>query len=174
MTSEPALITLRNVQVRRGDHLLLDVPSLDLERGELLGVLGPNGSGKSTLASVLALLERPARGEVVFDSKPVDWRGDILALRRRTAMVLQEPLLFDTTVFDNVCYRLRFRRCPTAELRSRVESWLERLGVAHLAGRSARTLSGGEAQRTSLARALVLDGSADSGRAVPGCRPTDP
>jgi ABC-type sulfate/molybdate transport systems ATPase subunit len=157
MTAESPLIALCNVEVRRGDRLILDVPRLDLERGQLLGVLGPNGSGKSTLASVLALLERPSRGEVVFDGAPVDWRGDILALRRRTAMVLQEPLLFDTTVFENVATGLRFRRCPTLELRSRVESWLDRLGVAHLARRTARTLSGGEAQRTSLARALVLE-----------------
>jgi tungstate transport system ATP-binding protein len=151
------LVSLRNIQVERGRRLTLDVPHLDVHRGELLAVLGPNGAGKSTLATVLALIERPARGEISFDGTPVNWRSGLLALRRRTAMVLQEPLLFDTSVFDNVATGLRFRGCPSAEVRARTVTWLERLGIAHLASRSARTLSGGEAQRTSLARALVLE-----------------
>ena len=71
-------------------------------------------------------------------------------------MVFQEPLLFDTTVFDNVASGLRIRRMKGPEIRNIVEVQLDRFGIAHLGHRSARTLSGGEAQRTSLARAFAI------------------
>jgi tungstate transport system ATP-binding protein len=70
-------------------------------------------------------------------------------------MVFQEPLLFDATVFDNVAAGLKIRGFPRPEIRRQVEDCLERMKISHLAGRSARKLSGGEAQRTSLARALA-------------------
>jgi tungstate transport system ATP-binding protein len=72
-------------------------------------------------------------------------------------MVFQEPLLFDTTVYENVASGLKLRGVPKTMIRERVALWLERLGITHLAQRQAHTLSGGEAQRTSLARAFVLD-----------------
>ncbi len=148
-------IGLRDVTVERGKLRVLDVPLLTLARSELMAVVGPNGAGKSTLAQVMALLVRPTRGEVVFEGEPV--RGNPLGYRRRMAMVFQEPLLLDTSVEGNVGAGLAIRGIAAAERRRRVGEWLERFGIAHLAGRSARTLSGGEAQRTSLARALVLE-----------------
>ena len=151
------LVAVRDLVVRRGGRVVLQVPELRLGRGELLAVIGPNGAGKSTLATVLALIERPERGELWFDGRAVDWRRDGLATRRRLAMVFQEPLLFDTSVFENVAAGLRLRGIGRDALRARVEVWMERFGIAHLAQRAARTLSGGEAQRTSLARALVLE-----------------
>jgi tungstate transport system ATP-binding protein len=143
--------------VRRGGRLVLSVDALELRRGEIVTLVGPNGAGKSTLVAVLALIERPADGTISLDGVAVDWRRDALAARRRLAIVFQEPLLFDTTVFDNVMTGLKLRGVPRAERGPRVERWLKRLGIAHLARRQARTLSGGEAQRTSLARALVLE-----------------
>ncbi len=71
-------------------------------------------------------------------------------------MVFQEPLLFDTTVFDNVATGLKIRKEKRSAIQERVEEQLERFGIAHLSHRSARTLSGGEAQRTSLARAFAV------------------
>ncbi len=151
------LVAVRNLLVRRGDRVVLEVADLAVGRGELLVVVGPNGAGKSTLASVLAVLERPERGELWFAGRRVDWRRDGLATRRRLAMVFQEPLLFDTSVFENVAAGLRLRGVRGDQARARVERWLARLRIEHLARRSARSLSGGEAQRTSLARALVLE-----------------
>jgi tungstate transport system ATP-binding protein len=151
------LAAVRDLSVRRDGRAILEVAALTIFRGETLSVIGPNGAGKSTLVAALALLERPATGELWFDGRWVDWRRDALAVRRRLAMVFQEPLLFDTSVFENVAAGLRLRGVPSRELRARVTRWLERLGIVQLADRQARTLSGGEAKRTSLARALVLE-----------------
>jgi molybdopterin-binding protein len=151
------VITLRDVTVRYGPgRPALDVPSLGVEEGEILAVLGPNGAGKSTLLRVVAFLDRPATGEVSFRGRAVSW-SRALDVRRRMAMAFQEPLLADATVAENVALGLRFRGIPAAERRPRIERWLGRLGIGGLASRSARTLSGGEAQRCALARALVLE-----------------
>ena len=150
-----ARLSLRHVTVRRGRRTVLTVPELDVPAGEVLAVLGPNGAGKSTLVQTLALLERPATGEVLFDGAPV--RGRELAYRRRMAVVFQEPLLLHGSVRDNVALGLRLRGVGRAERARRAGRWLERLGIADLAQRPAHALSGGEAQRTSLARALALE-----------------
>ncbi len=148
-------LSLRNVSVRRGGTEVLRVDELDIAAGEALAVLGPNGAGKSTLLQVLALLERPASGDVRMDGEPV--RGRELSLRRRMAAVFQDSLLLDRSVAANVELGLSLRGTPRRERAERVRRWLERFQIGHLAKRSARRLSGGEAQRVSLARAFVLD-----------------
>jgi tungstate transport system ATP-binding protein len=151
----PALLELREIAVSVNGRLTLRVPALSVMESELLALIGPNGAGKSTLLRVIGLLESPSSGVVHFRGQPVE-RRKLIALRRRMASVFQEPLLCDTTVFENVALGLRFRGFPDSAIASRVESWLDQFGIAPLASRQARTLSGGEAQRTALARALVL------------------
>lgn len=152
--TEPKL-GVRDLRVERAGHCILDVEALDVFPGEVLAVVGPNGAGKSTLIHVLALLERPSAGRVLFDGQPLG--GGLLPYRRRMAVVFQEPLLLDVSVESNVGSGLALRGVQRAERERRVRLWLERFGIERLAHRSARTLSGGEAQRTSLARALVLE-----------------
>ncbi|HSB78465.1 MAG TPA: ABC transporter ATP-binding protein [Candidatus Methylomirabilis sp.] len=135
----------------------LEVAEIRVQEGEILSLIGPNGAGKSTLLRVLALLEAPTSGSLLFRGHPVSWKSrDLLSLRRRLACVFQEALLCDTTVDANAALGLRLRREPSGEVEAKVRRWLDRLGIAHLTGRRARTLSGGEAQRVSLARAFVL------------------
>ena len=128
-----------------------------INRHEVLTIIGPNGAGKSTLLQTLACLREPISGVLQFDGRLVALNDPPLTFRRRLAVVFQEPLLFDTTVYENVASGLKLRGVAKALIRERVALWLERLGIAHLAQRQARTLSGGEAQRTSLARAFVLE-----------------
>jgi tungstate transport system ATP-binding protein len=154
----PAL-SLVGVRVRHGDVTVLDVPALDVRRGEILAVVGPNGSGKSTLLRVLGLLEAPTEGAVHFEGREVRPR-DALAERRRMASVFQQPLLARGTVAANVAMGLRFRGLPASVTETRVADWLARFGIAPLRDRRARSLSGGEAQRVALARALVLEPAA--------------
>jgi len=149
------VVELDGVRIAYGGRPAVDVEHLAVCAGELLAVIGPNGSGKSTLLRVLGLLESPTAGSVRFRGQPVPPR-DLLTARRQMASVFQDPLLVDATVFDNVALGLRFRGLSRAEMAPRVARWLDRFGIGHLAARRARTLSGGEAQRTALARALVL------------------
>jgi molybdopterin-binding protein len=150
------VVALRDIRRVHAGGFTLAVPALDVLGGEVLALIGPNGSGKSTLLRVLGLLEPPDAGQVFLGGRPVDARA-ALAERRRMATVFQEPLLADTSVAANVALGLRFRGLAGEVVERRVSGWLERLGVAALAARPARTLSGGEAQRVALARALVLE-----------------
>jgi tungstate transport system ATP-binding protein len=150
------LVEIRDLLVRRGEQPALQLDHLAIERGEVLAVVGPNGAGKSTLLLTLARLLKPLRGEIWFSGRPASADTDT-SYRRRIALVMQDPLLFDTSVFDNVASGLKFRGIPKEEIRHKVPLWLERLGVGHLAKRRAGQLSGGEAQRVSLARSLVLE-----------------
>ncbi len=148
----------RDLRVAYGGEVLLDVPRIAVQAGEVLAVIGPNGAGKSTLLRVLGLLEQPSGGGVYFRGAPVPAGSRaLLPLRRRFACVFQEPLLCDTSVERNAGLGLRLRGKSAAESRNQVHVWLDRLDIAHLARRRARTLSGGEAQRVSLARAFAIE-----------------
>ena len=150
------LVEIRDLLVLRRDHPALQLDHLVIQEGEVLAVVGPNGAGKSTLLLTLARLLRPKHGEILFNGLQASAEPDTV-YRRRIALVMQDPLLFDTSVFENVASGLKFRGIPKDEIRRKVPLWLERLGVAHLSKRRAGQLSGGEAQRVSLARALVLE-----------------
>ena len=152
----PPVVALHGIRVVHASATILDVPELTVEAGQVLAVIGPNGAGKSTLLRVMGLLQAPTAGSVRFQGERVG-AADGLAVRRRMASVFQAPLLTDATVRDNVALGLRFRGVEGERVAPRVGEWLEQFGIAHLADRQARTLSGGEAQRTALARALVLD-----------------
>jgi ABC-type sulfate/molybdate transport systems ATPase subunit len=152
MSSPPALLELRGIVVDAGGRSILDVPQLALPAGRTTAVLGANGAGKTTLLRVAGALIRQTAGEVMLDGAP----ATPTAIRRVSAAVLQRPLLRRASVRDNAETGLRFHRVPRAEARRRAGEWLERLGVAHLATSPAHTLSAGEAQRVSLARALAL------------------
>jgi len=156
MTESTVILEARNLEVNRGGAILLRVPSLSIQKGETLSLIGPNGAGKTTLLQTLSYLLKPFQGEIYFREKKVERNHSLLEYRRRLAMVFQEPLLFDTTVFNNVTSGLRIRRMEKDEIHARVTEQLDRFGIKHLSARSARTLSGGEAQRTSLARAFAL------------------
>lgn len=135
---------------------MLAVPALDVQKGEVLALVGPNGAGKTTLLLVLARLLRPHSGSIVFERRPfTQW--NLLEYRRKTSFVFQSPLLLDMTVAANVGLGLRFRGLPKEQISERVNHWLLRLEITGLARRRAGELSGGEAQRVSLARALVLE-----------------
>jgi tungstate transport system ATP-binding protein len=151
------LLTVQNLRVETNGQTLLMVPALEIMRGEVFVILGANGAGKSTLLQTLAFLRTPTLGSLQFDGEAVSFHAPSLTLRRRLAVVFQEPLLFDTTVEANVASGLTLRGIARATIQEKAQQWLERLGISHLSHRQARTLSGGEAQRVSLARAFVLD-----------------
>jgi tungstate transport system ATP-binding protein len=153
----PAL-RLANIEVRRRGQVALSIPELTVAPGEVITLVGPNGAGKSTLLQVAALLHPPDRGEIWIGGERVS-RRTTHQLRRRTAMVFQAPLLFDAGVLANVAAGLRFRGVKRHDAERAGMASLDHFRVGHLAGRPARSLSGGEAQRVSLARAFAVEPS---------------
>ncbi len=150
------VLEARGIQFTRGRREILNIERFSLAEGETIALIGPNGAGKSTLLQIMALLLKPDRGVVEFRGTPAN-RANALAFRRRMAVVFQEPLLLNTTVFHNVAAGLKLRGISGPQIKKRVNYWLERLGILDLAGRRAHHLSGGEAQRVSLARAFALE-----------------
>lgn len=150
------LLEIRDLTVRRDKRQVLAIQSLKVEKGEVLAIIGPNGTGKSSLLLTLARLLQPEKGELLWQGQPFKAYNP-LTYRRQIALVLQEPLLLDTSVFENIAIGLRYRGQPSTEIKSSVNRWLARLGIESLRGRPGARLSGGEAQRVSLARAFVLN-----------------
>lgn len=155
MSSTAAVLDVCNLRVKRGGAEVVNVPSFSLFKNETVALIGPNGAGKSSFMLALAALHTQTSGEILYYGQAIGSGGKATEYRRKIAMVFQEPLLFDATVFENVAIGLKIRGLPRAEILPRVHTCLERLHISHLAERSARKLSGGEAQRTSLARAFA-------------------
>lgn len=151
------ILEAQALDVELGGKKILDIPFLGINRGEVLIIIGPNGAGKSTLLSVLALLQKPGAGWINFNGERTNGGSDLLYYRRKMAVVFQESLLLDTSVYENVSLGLKLRKVSREQREERTRLWLDKFGISHLARQPARTLSGGEAQRTSLARAMVLD-----------------
>lgn len=150
------MIQVRDLLIQRNGLDALRIDSLEIQRGETLTVVGPNGAGKSTLLLALARLLQPSRGDILYDGKSLK-QWDELEYRRRISFVFQSALLMDMTVEQNVALGLKFRGVPKEETHERVGKWMKQLGVESLSKRRAGQLSGGEAQRVSLARAFVLE-----------------
>jgi putative ABC transport system ATP-binding protein len=136
----------------------LDDVSLSVERGSILVVTGPSGSGKTTLLALLAALERPTRGRVLFDGKNLGDCSDaeLARTRRRMGFIFQDcALIPNLTAEENITYPLIPRHVPSAERRRRARDLLARLGMERKLTARARELSGGEQQRVAIARALA-------------------
>jgi len=155
--TEVPLYRLRGVVRRFGGAVVLDLPELELGRGGIHFLVGPNGAGKTMLLGVLSLLESPSEGEVVFDGERIfPGPGPSEAAARRVTLVGQAPYLFDTTVLGNAAYGLRRRGLGRTAAEAAASEALALVGLKGFEGRRARTLSGGEAKRLAIARALAL------------------
>lgn len=148
-------LEIRDLKKYYGTKTILDIDSIAIERGEVLAIIGPNGAGKSTFLRVVAHLEKPATGTIKFNL--VNGSSGDLDIRRKLAMVFQEPLLFTGKVFYNIAYGLKIRKVSPSEIDRRVENIAGMFGISHLLDLPSHSLSGGEAQRVSLARAFVLE-----------------
>jgi tungstate transport system ATP-binding protein len=150
------VLEAREISWTKGHKTILQNIDFHLFPGECVGLIGPNGSGKSSLLKVLAFLETPTSGLLYFQGQAVP-KSVPLPIRRKIALVFQESLLLNTRVFDNVAIGLKIRSLSKGKIQERVDYWLEQFGVSHLSKQLAWSLSGGEAQRVSLARAFALE-----------------
>jgi sulfate/thiosulfate transport system ATP-binding protein len=152
-------IEVRSLRKAFGATVVCDNLDLTVPPGDLVALLGPSGSGKTTLLRILAGLEVPDSGSVLFQG--VETTGTDVR-ERNVGFVFQHYALFNhMTVFENVAFGLRVKPRPlrTAEpqIRSRVTQLLERVQLAGLAERHPHQLSGGQRQRVALARALAVE-----------------
>lgn len=153
------ILSTRGVEKSFGRTQALRGVSLELTRGEVLAVTGPSGSGKSTLLHCLSGILRPEAGEVLYNGQRLDDLAEAprTRLRRREfGIVLQfGQLVPELTVEQNVALPLLLEGHDRSAARTAARAWLDRLDVGHLATALPGELSGGEAQRAALARALV-------------------
>ena len=151
------LYRLHSIRKRYGSTVVLDIEELRIEEGRLYTLIGANGAGKSTLLNILAFLSPPTAGEIFYDGKRVDWdNGSVEAQRRKVTLLHQSPYLFGGTVHANVAYGLRTRGIRGEDQQRIVEEALDTVGLRGFGGRKARELSGGEAQKVAMARALAV------------------
>lgn len=151
-------ISIRSIRKRFGRFPALNGVDLDIRDGELLALLGPSGSGKTTLLRIIAGLDFPDEGQVMFEEHDVTYAG---AAERQVGFVFQQYALFKhMTVARNVAFGLDVRksktRPPKAEIARRVEELLQLVELPGLAKRFPSQLSGGQRQRVALARALAV------------------
>jgi sulfate transport system ATP-binding protein len=152
-------IGIRSVTKTFNGFTALKNVDLEIRTGELVALLGPSGSGKTTLLRIIAGLEWPDDGQILFDGQDAATRS---VRDRRVGFVFQHYALFrHMTVFENVAFGLRVqsraRRGPETHIHARVEQLLELVQLQNLRHRFPDQLSGGQRQRVALARALAID-----------------
>jgi len=150
------LYEIRRLKKCYNGEIVLDIDSLDIERGRIYGLVGANGAGKTTLLEILDLLIPPTSGDVKFKGKPLFAPETLTDVRDSVTYVAQNPVMFRGTVLANVEYGLRVRGISRTERRRRAMDALERTRLANLVARTAKELSAGEKQRVAIARAVCL------------------
>ncbi len=151
---QPTILSIQNVSKVYGSLYALDDVSLEIKQGEIFGLLGPNGAGKTTLSSILATLHPPTTGDVLFNG--ISIYKNLIAYRKALGFCPQKQNL-DTflTVRENLVFAGRYFLLPEQEIQDRVTELMNELDLIRYADFNIHELSGGNAQRVLIARALI-------------------
>ncbi len=153
-----SLIETVNLCQRYGERDILKNINLGVDKGEVFAMIGPTGAGKTTLLRLIDLIDVPTSGKIYFDGVDTAESARMrLEVRRRMAFVLQKPVVFNMSVYDNIAYGLKWRGVRKSRLCEKVNSVLEVVGLSADKNRNARILSGGEAQRVAIGRAIAIE-----------------
>jgi len=140
------MIQINNLKKTYRKRLVVDIKKLEIPNKRIFGIVGDNGAGKSTLLKMIADLEAYDEGQINI---PVD--------HHEMVYLFQAPHLFNTSVYNNIAYPLKFRKRPKEEIHEKVMGMINLFNLHHLQDQNALKLSGGECQKVNLARALVFD-----------------
>lgn len=146
---------MKNVTKTYYNKTVVNSVNLQIHEGEILALLGPNGSGKSTILKILAFIENPTSGEVIFQSNEVNYKNTEKE-RMQSTLVFQKTTVFSTSVYNNIAYGLKVRKVPQSTRDEEIKRALKLVKLEGFEKRNAKKLSGGEQQRVAIARALVL------------------
>ena len=146
---------MKNVTKTYYNKTVVNSVNLQIHEGEILALLGPNGSGKSTILKILAFIENPTSGEVIFQSNEVNYKNTEKE-RIQSTLVFQKTTVFSTSVYNNIAYGLKVRKVPQSTRDEEIKRALKLVKLEGFEKRNAKKLSGGEQQRVAIARALVL------------------
>lgn len=151
--NKDVLIRLNGISKAFDGETVLDNLSLEIHDKEFITLLGPSGCGKTTTLRIIGGFETPDAGDVYFDGKRIN---DVPPYERQVNTVFQRYALFPhLNVFDNIAFGLRLRKCPDAEIRTKVKDMLAMVNLRGFERRRVSTLSGGQQQRVAIARALI-------------------
>lgn len=149
------MILVNNLKFAYNNDFSVSIDHLSIQPSETVVLTGPNGAGKTTILKLLAGLLQPHQGQVIFNGVNLR-RRSASHYHRRIGYVPQKPVLYNRTIAENVGLGLKIRGLPKEQRTRLVAEMLNRFGISHLADHNALKVSGGEARRAMLARALVL------------------
>ena len=147
-------LQLKNLSKTYGDKTVLDVESCDIPSGAITGIIGPNGAGKTTLMHIIAGLDKPNTGEVLYEQENGEFTASVPT--EVVTMLFQSPYMLHTSVEKNIAYPLKLRKVEKDTIDRRVANLLREFDLEDLAKNKAWRLSGGETQKVALARAIAL------------------
>lgn len=149
---------LTNIYKEFQGRRVLDISLLTVAAGKIYSLIGPNGAGKTTLLNILAFLSEPSGGSLYFKGRPVRFsQTHLQSLRKKVVLVNQHPILFSSSVFNNMAFGLKTRKIPAKKRASIIDRALYQVGMSRFIHADARHLSGGETRRIAIARALACD-----------------
>lgn len=150
------MIEIYNLKKIFENNTVIDIPYLKIKKGKITAIIGPSGSGKSTLMALINGLAKPSEGKIIIEGEEFSVNKDYSEyIRKQMTMVFQEPVMFKETLEKNIEYGLKLR--GVKDIKNKIFNISELLGIQDKLKQRASTLSGGEASRASLARAMVFE-----------------
>ncbi len=151
------IIELKNIKKICGDRKMLDIDNFVGLKIKFLFIIGGNGSGKTTLLNILSLVDQDYSGQLYYKDQKINKEEQNLKLRRKFSVIWQEPYLYRGNVYYNIALPLKLRDYSPKLIDRKVKEIAKKLEIENLLHQSAHTLSGGERQKTSIARALITE-----------------
>lgn len=151
------ILEVVNLKKNYNGKNVLNVNNFEVSTGQITAIIGPSGAGKTTLLSIINGIEKPDDGKIIFEGEELSaTSGFSKEATKRMAMVFQKPVMFNTTVYKNIVYGLKLRKIDGDQIKRRLTEAASWMGLENLLNQKAITLSGGEAGRVSVARAMII------------------